>query len=360
MFPQAYLLLLAVGANAQKYWFSLYSSGDSYTQTGFTTTGTRPAVGNPLGNPPYPGWTSSGGQNWVDYVTAVDNTSLVLTYNLAYGGATISADLVAPFDPTVLSLTDQVNQFLSSYASKPSTTPWNSADTLFSVWIGINDIGNSYYLGGTSSTRREATGLISLSDVGARNFLFLNVPPVDRSPLMLAQSTWSQETEKSVIEGFNSKLTARAASLKANHSDVTTWIWDSNAAFTAILDNPTAYGFEDATTFGDDPGVFWINNLHPTILPGPAHEYFGQDVADNRKTPQYFIRDREFGKWSAAEGESKVGSWDLCAEMPTGPVSELFLINLVFFSVSHDATFLLAIPFTGWGWLNFAMIPGLD
>ncbi|KAK0221164.1 hypothetical protein EDD85DRAFT_930316 [Armillaria nabsnona] len=282
MFPQAYLLLLAVGANAQKYWFSF---GDSYTQTGFTTTGTRPAVGNPLGNPPYPGWTSTGGQNWVDYVTTVDNTSLVLTYNLAYGGATISADLVAPFDPTVLSLTDQVNQFLSSYASKPSTTPWNSADTLFSVWIGINDIGNSYYLGGDrdafSDTLLDAYFVLVKQlvcrDVGARNFLFLNVPPVDRSPLMLAQSTWSQETEKSVIEGFNSKLTARAASLKANHSDVTTWIWDSNAAFTAILDSPTSYGFEDATTFGDGPGIFWLNNLHPT---GPAHEYFGQDVAD--------------------------------------------------------------------------------
>ncbi|KAK0479434.1 hypothetical protein EDD18DRAFT_1364239 [Armillaria luteobubalina] len=297
MFPKVYLLLLAVGASAQKYWFSF---GDSYTQTGFTTTGTLPAIGNPLGNPPYPGWTSSGGQNWVDYATAVDNTSLVLTYNLAYGGATISADLVVPFDLTVLSLTDQVNQFLDSYASKPSTTPWTGADTLFSVWIGINDIGNSYYLGGDrdafsdtlldayfalvqqlvlckSYSRQRPTNIIHLSNVGARNFLFLNVPPIDRSPLMLAQSDWSQTTEKSVIEGFNTKLTARAASLKANHSDVTTWIWDSNAAFTAILDNPTSYGFEDATTFGDSPGLFWINNLHPT---SPAHEYFGKDVAD--------------------------------------------------------------------------------
>ena len=29
-------------------------SGDSYTQTGFEPNGTLPAVGNPLGNPPYP------------------------------------------------------------------------------------------------------------------------------------------------------------------------------------------------------------------------------------------------------------------------------------------------------------------
>ena len=29
-------------------------SGDSYTQTGFELNGTQPAIGNPLGNPPYP------------------------------------------------------------------------------------------------------------------------------------------------------------------------------------------------------------------------------------------------------------------------------------------------------------------
>ncbi|KAK0468880.1 hypothetical protein IW261DRAFT_1517326 [Armillaria novae-zelandiae] len=257
MFSKTYLLLLAVGANAQKYWFSFVFVrlpdilAVLVYATGFVTNGTLPAVGNPLGNPPYPGWTAVGGQNWVDYVTTADNTSFVLTYNLAYGGATISADLVTPYEPTVLSLTDQVNQFLSNYASKPSTTPWTSADT--------------YYLGGDrdafSDTLLDAyfalVQQLVCRNTGARNFLFVNVPPIDRSPLMLAQSDWSQTTEKSVIEGFNTKLTARAASLKANHSDVTTWIWDSNAAFTAILDNPTSYGFEDATTFGDAPNIFW-------------------------------------------------------------------------------------------------------
>ncbi|KAK0446950.1 uncharacterized protein EV420DRAFT_1714401 [Desarmillaria tabescens] len=287
MFPrvQIYLLLFAavLGTNAQKYWFSF---GDSYTQTGFTTNGTVPAVGNPLGNPPYPGWTATGGQNWVDYVTTVDNTSLVLTYNLAYG------DLVTPYEPTVLSLTDQVNEFLTSYAARPSTTSWTSANTLFSVWIGINDIGNSYYLGGDrdafSDTLMDAyfalveqlvlvgANLRRDCNVGARNFLFVNVPPIDRSPLMLAQSTSSQALEKSVIAGFNSKLVTRAAALEANHSCVKTWIWDSNAAFTAILDDPTSYGFQDATSYGDGATIFWGNNYHPSSY---AHAYFGQDVA---------------------------------------------------------------------------------
>ena len=76
------------------------------------------------------------------------NKSVILTYNLAYGGATIDANLVTPYLPTVKSLTDQVNQFLASYADRPAIAPWESGNTLFSVWIGINDIGNSWSLGG--------------------------------------------------------------------------------------------------------------------------------------------------------------------------------------------------------------------
>ena len=77
------------------------------------------------------------------------NNSLILTYNYAYGGATINASLVAPFEPTVLSLIDQVNEFLDGgVANKPATAPWTSENALFSVWIGINDLGNSYYQSG--------------------------------------------------------------------------------------------------------------------------------------------------------------------------------------------------------------------
>lgn len=76
--------------------------------------------------------------NYVDLVTVQYNKSLILNYNFAYGGATIDAALVTPYEPTVLSLKDQVNEYLNSIATKPASTPWTSANTLFSVWIGIN------------------------------------------------------------------------------------------------------------------------------------------------------------------------------------------------------------------------------
>jgi hypothetical protein len=157
--------------------------------------------------------------------TTVYNNSLVLTYNYAYGGATIDASLVTPYEPTVLSLTDQVNEFLDTAAGKPTSTPWTSSNSLFSVWIGINDIGNSYYLSGDryafddtllnaefALVQKLVCGLTfhgsclsylflilvvrdhplhsvdylisSQSNIGATNFLFINVPPIDRSPLV--------------------------------------------------------------------------------------------------------------------------------------------------------------------------------
>ncbi|KAF9465168.1 hypothetical protein BDZ94DRAFT_1160462 [Collybia nuda] len=246
------------------YWFSF---GDSYTQTGFTPTGTLPSVGNPFGNPPYPGWTSSGGENWIDYAAAVYNNSLLFTYNYAYGGATIDANLVQPYTPTVLSLTDQVNQFLNSVATKPASTPWTSANALFSIWIGINDLGNSYYLSGDraafSDTLLNAQfalvqKLVSFnSNAGARNFLFLNVPCTDRSPLMIGQGATAQAALKTVIQGFNTKLAAKVSAFKSANSGVSTFIWDSYASFSTILNSPTTYGFRDATTYGTGADIFW-------------------------------------------------------------------------------------------------------
>lgn len=260
------------------YWFSF---GDSYTQTGFDVDGTLPAVGNPLGNPPFPGYTAVGGTNWIDQMTVKYNNSLVLTYNYAYGGATIDASLVQPYEPTVLSMTDQVNQFLSGVASKPATAPWTSANSLFSFWIGINDIGNSYYQSGSrdafSDTLLDAYFALveKLLNVGARNFLFINVPPIDRSPLMLSQGAAAQSLEASVIAGYNAKLAQRAQWLQGNNTGVQTWLWDSNAAFTTVLNNPTAYGFVDNTSYGST-GDFWGNNYHPSSA---AQEIWAQGVA---------------------------------------------------------------------------------
>ncbi|KAB5594635.1 Exoglucanase 3 [Ceratobasidium theobromae] len=259
-----------------KYWFSF---GDSYTQTGFDISGTLPAVGNALGNPTYPGYTACGSvPNWVDLVTVKYNTSTLLTYNFAYGGATIDANLVTPYTSTVQSLTDQVNIFLNH----TSAAPWTSANSLFSVFIGINDIGNSWYQSGDRAAFSDTLlnayfALIQkLYNVGARNFLFVNVPHVDRSPLMLASDQASRTAEAAVIDGFNTKLAARASAYASANSGVKTWVYDSATKINTLLDSPTTYGFQDATSYGDASNLMWCNNYH---ISSGVHDYLAKDVA---------------------------------------------------------------------------------
>ena len=117
--------------STQKYFITF---GDSYSSTSFNITGEKPSSSNPLGNPPFPGWTSAGGANWIGQLVGTYNSSLLLNYNLAYGGATVNASLVAPYTPEVYSLIDQVTEFTQYLAPKPEFAPWSANSTLFGVW----------------------------------------------------------------------------------------------------------------------------------------------------------------------------------------------------------------------------------
>jgi hypothetical protein len=156
-------------------------SGDSYSQTGFDINGTKPNDANPLGNPNLPGWTTSGGLNWIGFLISESNASTVYSYNLASGGATTDADLVAPWSPEVLSFIDQTSLFSQTLASKPTWAPWAAENTLVGVWMGVNDVGNTFWLEDREALIAKVLGryfeqLQILYDAGVRNFLLLGVP----------------------------------------------------------------------------------------------------------------------------------------------------------------------------------------
>jgi hypothetical protein len=72
----------------------------------------------------------------VGYLTTVDNASLVLSYNLAIGGATIDNRIVsAPYTD----MTTQIGYFETSYSQKPASAAWSAGDAVFGFWIGINE-----------------------------------------------------------------------------------------------------------------------------------------------------------------------------------------------------------------------------
>lgn len=177
----------------------------------------------------------------------------------------MDSSLVAPWKPEVSSIANQIqDQWFPAYASKPSPAPaWSSENTLFAIFDGINDVGNSWWQDLATTTALYTAifavyhGLVdSLYYAGARNFAFLNVPPVDRAPQFLAQTPESQAQVKAAIEAWNSLVNDMAASLKKEKPDVNLFIVDANDLFTQALDKPATFPqtelYKNTTAFCED------------------------------------------------------------------------------------------------------------
>ncbi|KAH8683699.1 hypothetical protein BGZ61DRAFT_357815 [Ilyonectria robusta] len=248
-----------------------YSSGDSYSQTGFNINGEAPSASNPLGNPPLPGWTASGGINWVGSLATEFNSSLTLAYNFAYGGATVDADIVVPYIDTVVCMDDQVKIFLDFIDKQPKNVPWTKSNALVGVWIGVNDVGNSYYRENSTDILKKDVAryfelLQQLYDAGLRKFALLSVPPTNLTPLMLQQDAASNGLLVSSIKLYNKLLSSGFHSFQAANRDITAKIIDTSLAFNRAIKNPKAYGAPNATCYNED-GVscLWFNDYHPGI-----------------------------------------------------------------------------------------------
>jgi len=216
----------------------------------------------------------------------------------------MDSSLVAPYLPTVHSIKDQIKSYWFPTYSAKSKPVWTSKDSLFLVWDGVNDVGNSY--GASTGTAQLYTeiftvykGLIGdLYGAGARNFALLNTPPVDRAPLTLVKDQATRDKEKAAIADWNVRLTAMAKAIKKENTDVNMFLVDTNKLFTQVLDKPSSHaqtsGLKNTTsycdsyqngtpaqnTFDAECGVpvnqyFWLNSLHPTY---PMQEVVAQGV----------------------------------------------------------------------------------
>ncbi|KAL2004213.1 hypothetical protein VTN02DRAFT_5356 [Thermoascus thermophilus] len=252
----------------------LFTFGNSYTTTGFNSSSTQPSAANPMGNPSLGQGTLAGGPNWVGYLTAVFNASLVFDYNLAVSGATINNSLVGG---AARDLVYQVgSDFDAHYASKPVAAPWSSDDAVFAFWIGINDVGNSYRTKDPDVMVPELMdsyfGLVDeLYGSGARRFLFLNVPPTTRSPMIVAQNATGAHS--TYVGMYNRELSARIARFRATYPQVTAVEYDAWGFMTKVLDDPAQYGFTNATCVGS--GCVWWDSYHPTSA---FHRLMAQDM----------------------------------------------------------------------------------
>ena len=243
----------------------------------------------------------------------------------------MASRLIHRFHPEFLSLEQQVEDvFIPLYAAlcmeqgypvdkgdevEPVTTGvpafgaptqedrWQPSSTLFAFFLGINDIGLSYAEEVPSvyeSYLATYADLVNrVYNAGARNFLFLTVPPVDRSPLTTRQGSDFSAKERIHIQQWNDGVVQLAADLRRK-PDTTVFVFDAHTPFSRVMDDPAAFPetaiYRDTTSFceaysggTEKPDsrlpecphavnqYLWLNDLHPTY---PIHRLWAKLIAD--------------------------------------------------------------------------------
>ncbi|KAF8599471.1 hypothetical protein BDV93DRAFT_449194 [Ceratobasidium sp. AG-I] len=242
------------GFSALQYMFIF---GDSYSTVSWApSTAPNPTPEQPVGVQ-WPGVTSVGAfqPNWVGYMTNGFNTSSLLAYDYAISGNNITG------------FTSQIQtEFVPTAGQKPDATPWTADNSLFVSWIGINDMGENAPIDATiDQIMQQQQNLYAL---GARNFLLINMPPWDRSPMGTPIAGLGPK-----ILTWNAQLAASALAFSVQNTDTSTLVFPSWDTFTGILNDPSHYNISDPNTIG---GGVWKDDLHPTSF---MHFRLANDLA---------------------------------------------------------------------------------
>lgn len=246
--------------------------GDSYSDVGRTVFLTedepRPTQKNPLGVE-FPGMTFAepGKPNWVGHlITEFKPNPSILVHCYAVGGDSVHG------------VVRQVQRrFLPVLGTQPDWAPWTSSDSLFVTWVGINDC--AYMTGDKEQYVQLCLNSVVeqhaiLYDRGARNFMFIDVPPIERSPAIpLARS--KQPGSGDNYKLWNTTLHQAVEAFISARPDATAIIYSSYATFTRVLDDPVKFGFGKDDQKKRD-GTIWVDHLHPT---SKMHREIAQDVS---------------------------------------------------------------------------------
>ncbi|KAL9044664.1 MAG: hypothetical protein Q9214_002212 [Letrouitia sp. 1 TL-2023] len=224
------------------------ADGASYTSTGFNwLKGDQPSLAHPLGNS-LRGSNVADGPNFIEYMTLEYNSSTTVTYNFAFAGAEVNKSITTKPDGNDMG--HQVGSFIL-YSENPNTNPqWTADDSLVISFFGINDIRAVYNSPNSSSItdavfKSYRANIDRLYVVGVRNFLLLNIPPIDLSPSYNTNPT-SQKTIATAIADFDSRLMTLASSVRRSYSDVGAWTFDTHALLNRILTDKSALDLKAA------------------------------------------------------------------------------------------------------------------
>jgi phospholipase/lecithinase/hemolysin len=122
----------------------------------------------------------------------------------------------------------------------------------------------------------------TLYNSGARRFLFLTVPPIQFSPTVQAGGDANAKAEGAAVKQYNDALKSRVAKFAAANPQAKTYVVDTTVPFMKAIDNPKAYGADNATCF-DESGTkcLWWNDVSLILyVSGVASHYVLQKLTE--------------------------------------------------------------------------------
>jgi len=168
---------------------------------------------------------------------------------------------------------------------------WNKTNSLFAFWFGACDIG--YRKNGTlDEIIDNLFNIISkIYDIGARNILILEAPPIYRNPF---RSKFYKEKKctyencdqiKNDVYIFNNNIIKNSKIFFDKYSDTNIIIYDTVSKFENIISECNMYKFKNCThawssvknrNKNNINEYFWANS-HLTSL---ANKYIAKDIND--------------------------------------------------------------------------------
>ena len=243
-----------------------------------------PPFTDPIPSAPYAigGMHFSDGATWAERLAralhnqasgspALRQPNVFNNYAVGRARARAGAPVFSDFD-----LSTQVGRFLADGKT-------GSADDLFVIWIGSNDMGDALLDppdAGTILTQALTATLTNIQVLyanGARNFLVVNLPNLALTPVVRSLGPVAQAGATQIERSYNSLLNGYVGTVLPAVLPGSKFIYlDANAVLESIVADPAANGFADVTdsclTFGVSTGafcskpktfLFW-DGFHPT------------------------------------------------------------------------------------------------
>ncbi|ETR66878.1 MAG: GDSL family lipase [Candidatus Magnetoglobus multicellularis str. Araruama] len=266
----------------------------------------------------------TNGKVWLEYLSQELNVSLD---NNAFIGAMTSKhlkdEIQAACDlgqiPQQLGLIGQVEQFIKE------SHDINADETLFSIWIGSNNLIR-YGRGEFGNITPEQMIALAMEDVGvaisklleigATDFIIMNLPDIGKSPWYGSGTPEEVAAATQLAFGYNHALLQTVNLLLKDKPGINLYCFDMVQIMNEIVEkeifpNTTGTytvldegGFPTDETNGPAENYLFWDGVHPTTK---AHEYFAKVVAIRLLHDGYFFLKTELD--NAVQQERM--KWDL-------------------------------------------------